>query len=341
MPLPLQKVRIAVAQSEPIWLDLDGTIEKTCKLITEAAANGAQLIAFPECWVPGYPVWIWPLTRVLYIGRLRSRPVDSSLTTTYMHNALKVPSPKMTSITESAATNKIIVVLGYTENIHESLYIAQAIISAEGEILTTRKKLKPTHMERTIFGDSGGDCLNSVVDTKTDIGRVGALSCWEHLQPLLKYHTYAQRERIHVAAWPPIYPFSEEDGNLFSISKEGAEAISRTYAIESQSFVLHCTTVLSQDGIDRMGTQNGGQMNVPGGGGSAVFAPDGRKITEDLPATEEGIIYADLDVDEICKARGFVDVCGHYSRPDLLWLGVKEGVLERVVRAEDGASTPD
>ncbi|KAL4941535.1 hypothetical protein BDV06DRAFT_194201 [Aspergillus oleicola] len=317
--LPRQ-VRVAVTQAEPVWLDLDATVGKTCSLITEAATNKAQLIAFPECWVPGYPAWIW------------SRPVDFNLSSQYMRNALQIDSPQMTKIQHCAATNKIVVVLGFTENIHDSLYIAQAIIGNDGKILTTRKKIKATHMERTVFGDSSGDCLNSVVDT--NIGRVGALSCWEHIQPLLKYHTYAQREHIHVAGWPPLYSHSD-DGNLFSISMEGTAAVSQTYAIESQAFVLHSTTVLTQSGIDKMGTQNGGQMNVPGGGNSAIFAPDGRKITTDLPLTEEGILYADLDFDEISKSRAFVDVCGHYSRPDLLWLGVNEGVQKRVRGAEE------
>ncbi|KAL4778788.1 carbon-nitrogen hydrolase [Aspergillus varians] len=317
MTTPPPQVRVAVTQAEPIWLNLAATVEKTCSLITEAATNGAQLIAFPECWIPGYPAWIW------------TRPLDPPLTTTYMHNSLHLTSKEMQTIQATAARNKILVVLGFSENIHDSLYISQAILSSTGEILTTRKKMKATHMERTVFGDSRGDCLNSVVETS--IGRVGALSCWEHIQPLLKYHTYAQRERVHVAAWPPVYSYSDRGGGLFSISKEGTAAISQTYAIESQSFVLHCTMVLTQDGIDRMATQSGTQMNTPGGGSSAIFAPDGRKITTDIPGDEEGIVYADLDFDEISKARAFVDVCGHYSRPDLLWLGVAEGV-QRCVR---------
>lgn len=136
-----------------------------------------------------------------------------------MRNSLKLDSPQMAKIQASAAANKVIVVLGFTENIHDSLYIAQATINSDGKILMTRKKIKATHMERTLFGDSPGDCLRSVADT--DVGRVGALSCWEHIQPLLKYHTYAQREQIHVSAWPPLYPHPGE-GALYSISKEGS-----------------------------------------------------------------------------------------------------------------------
>ncbi|KAL4811314.1 carbon-nitrogen hydrolase [Aspergillus unguis] len=312
-------IRVAVTQAEPVWLDLNATVDKTCALIAEAAANGAQLISFPECWVPGYPAWIW------------TRGVDPTLTTEYMRNSLRYDSPQMKKIQTTAAKHKLVVVLGFTENEHDSLYIAQTIINSDGKVLAARKKIKATHMERTVFGDSRGDCLDSVADT--GVGRVGALSCWEHIQPLLKYHTYSLREQIHVGAWPPVAKYSD-DGNLFSLSQEGTSAISQTYAIESQSFVLHTTTVLTEKGIERMQTQQGGLMQKPGGGSSAIFAPDGRKISRDLPEDQEGILYADLDFNEISISRSFVDVCGHYSRPDLLWLGVNDSVQHHVRRKE-------
>ncbi|KAL4740237.1 carbon-nitrogen hydrolase [Aspergillus similis] len=323
----LSKVRVAVTQAEPVWLHLDATVTKTCDLIAEVASNGAQLITFPECWIPGHSSADrcskkpWMKESCIEIEINRSRPVDPELHTLYIRNSLRKDSPQMQKIQESAKSNNIIVVLGFSENIHDSLYISQAIISNTGSILTLRKKIKATHMERTVFGDAFADCLDSVVDTS--VGRVGALSCWEHIQPLLKYHTHAQREAIHVAAWPPLFEWGGEgDQSLFSMSKDGTIALARTYAIESQSFVLHTTAMISQVGIEKMRTAAGAIMNTPGGGSSAVFGPDGRLLSTPIPATEEGIIYADLDLKEIYKAKAFVDVMGHYSRPDLLWLGV-------------------
>ncbi|KAF7532285.1 hypothetical protein G7054_g8115 [Neopestalotiopsis clavispora] len=241
-------VKVAVTQAEPVWLDLDATVEKTCLLISEAAKNGAELIAFPECWIPGYPAWIW------------TRPVDPELTSLYIRNSLKVDSPQMRQIQDCAAQNKIVVVLGFTENRHHSLYISQSIIDADGKILVTRSKIKATHMERTIFGDASVECLDGVADTQA--GRVGALSCWEHAQPLLKYHMYSQREQIHVAGWPPLYAATEGDKAQWSMTSEGAQSLARTYALESQSFVLHSTAVMSQAGIERMKTQTGIVMNA-------------------------------------------------------------------------------
>ncbi|KAK8044499.1 hypothetical protein PG993_004523 [Apiospora rasikravindrae] len=308
-------LRVAVTQAEPVWLDLDATVEKTCTLIAEAASNGARLISFPECWIPGYPAWIW------------DRPVDPEMIVAYTRNSLPLASAPMDRIRASAAQHQLVVVLGFSENRHGSLYISQAVVDADGELVAARSKLKATHMERTVFGDASAECLAGVAETA--VGRVGALACWEHCQPLLKYHMYSQREQVHVSAWPPVD--AHRGPELWSMSREGVENLSRTYAIESQSFVLHTTAVLGQAGIERMKTQNSMMMATPGGGCSAVFGPDGRKLTTDIPGGEEGIVYADLDFDEIIKAKSFLDLCGHYSRPDLLWLGVDKDV-KNVVR---------
>jgi len=114
----------------------------------------------------------------------------------------------------------------------------------------------------------------------------------------------------------------------------GCQNISQTYAIESGTFVLHCTALISQKGIDALQTIPGAPMSAPGGGSSAVFGPDGRRLTEPVDETKETIIYADLDMDDLIKARMFTDCIGHYSRPDLLWLGVSKGVKSHV-RGED------
>ncbi|KAF4995939.1 hypothetical protein FGRMN_4793 [Fusarium graminum] len=310
-----QHVRVAVTQAEPGWLDLQGSVDKTCALIGEAAKGGAELLAFPECWITGYPAWIW------------SRPVDADLTCKYIKNSLRTDSPEMARIQQCAADNNIVVVLGFSENFHHSLYISQAVIDSDGKILALRRKIKATHMERTIFGDASGDALISVVDTC--MGRVGALSCWEHTQPLLKYYLYSQREQIHVAAWPPLYAHKGEN-ELWSMSREGTRALSQCYAIESQSFVLHATSIMGETGIAAMRTEEGVMMGTPGGGSSAIFGPDGRILTQDMPENEEGIIYATIDMDDILKCKSFIDVCGHYSRPEMLWLGVDRDVKKHV-----------
>ncbi|KAG6619331.1 Aliphatic nitrilase [Phytophthora cinnamomi] len=302
-------VRVAAVQAEPEWLDLQAGVKKTCSLIAEAAEGGAELVSFPECFIPGYPAWIW------------DRPLDPELSVKYIENSLKVDSQEMETIRAAAATHNINVVLGFSENDHNSLYMAQATISgATGEILMKRRKFKPTHAERTVFGDASGSSLMNVVDLP--IGKVGALNCWEHIQPLLKYHTFLQREEIHVSSWPALDPFVEGEPGHWGMSREGSHCAGQQYAVEGGCFVMHTTAVTSQRGIDIMKTQSGPIYNSPGGGCSAIYGPDGRRLSKWLPETEEGLVYADLDKKLIIAARTLVDSCGHYSRPDMLWLGV-------------------
>ncbi|KAF2129157.1 cyanide hydratase/nitrilase-like protein [Dothidotthia symphoricarpi CBS 119687] len=301
-------VKVAVTQHEPVWFDLDATVDKTCRLIEEAAENGAKLVVFPEVWVAGYPAWIW------------ARPLDPPLATSYIKNSLSYDSPQMRKICATARSAKTAVVLGFSENDHNSLYISQCTIAPTGDIVMKRRKFKPTHMERTVFGDAGGASLNNVVEVQ-GVGRVGALSCWEHIQPLLKYHTMSLREQIHVAAWPPLHAFSEGSEGLYSMTADGCAALSQTYAMESSTFVLHCTAVMTGLGIAAHRTENT-FFGVEGGGRSAVYGPDGRRLTEAIAPEKEGFVYAELPMDMLVSMRHFADPIGHYSRPELLWLGV-------------------
>ncbi|SMQ48074.1 unnamed protein product [Zymoseptoria tritici ST99CH_3D7] len=292
---PASTIRVAVTQHEPVWLDLEKTVQKTIKIIEEAAQAKAKLVAFPECWIPGCPAWIW------------SRPVDFDLGVKYIN-----------------------VALGFSERDGESVYIAQALISETGEIKMVRRKLKPTHMERTILGDASGDCLAKVVDLP-EVGRVGSLSCWEHIQPLLKYYTFSQGEQIHVAAWPPLDSFIHGSPGFYSMSVEGCRNQAQSYAIESQAFVLHATCVITEAGIELMKTKGAPIMGASIVGSSAVIGPDGRILS--APETpNEQLIIADLDLNLVTKTKTFADAAGHYSRPDLMWLGVDDK-KKSVVRA--------
>ncbi|KAI0888615.1 carbon-nitrogen hydrolase [Annulohypoxylon maeteangense] len=321
-------IRVAVIQSEPVWLDLAGSVKKAVGLIEEAAKGGARIVAFAESWIPGYPAWIW------------ARPVDFELQTKYIYNSLAIESDEMEQIKETAKKYSIAVVLGFSERSpSNSVYIAQAIISPQGELVLHRRKVKPTHMERTIFGDgSGGDLTNvAELDFGAPLGKikVGTFACWEHTQPLLKYHSITQGEVIHISMWPPIDPSTGVDHpGLWSMTADGCQNLSQTYAIESGTYVLHATAVCSQDGIDAMGTQNGLTCAKPGGGHSCIIGPDGRRLTPPLgdgsPDTQ-GIVYGDLDLTKVVGNRGFLDIVGHYSRPDLLWLGVDKEKKEVVV----------
>lgn len=266
------------------------------------------------------------------------------MNTQYQMNSLAIESHEMEQIKSAAKRNNIAVVLGFSERTpSHSLYISQAIISPQGDLALHRRKVKPTHMERTVFGDGSGADLNNVVelDFGGEVGkvRIGTLACWEHTQPLLKYHTYAQREEVHISMWPPIDPHGGvESPGLYSMSAEGVMNLSQTYAMEGGAYVLHCTGVCNEQGIETMKTKGGLLFQAPGGGHSAAIGPDGRRLTApfaDGNASAEGIVYADLDLARIITNRSFIDVVGHYSRPDLLWLGADSKQKDFVISRRD------
>ncbi|PKK42388.1 hypothetical protein CI102_13501 [Trichoderma harzianum] len=285
-------VKAAAVQAEPVWLDLESTIAKTCRLIKEAASNGAQIVSFPEAFVPGYPAWIWV------------RAMDFETNIRYADNSLSIDSEEMERLKACAAENNIVVCLGYSEREGNSLYIGQYTIDNTGELVMSRRKLKPVHMERTIFGDGNGPSLNNVATT--GVGRVGQLSC--------------AGEEIHCAAWPPVAPHPGGPAP-YSMADEAVASFSSVYSMQAQCFTLHSTAVISQRSIEKLGVEQTPLFNQPGGGNARIYGPDGRLLTKDLPPSEEGMVYADLDMSLITKEKGFLDNCGHAGRPELLWLG--------------------
>ncbi|KAK0874081.1 hypothetical protein LTS02_000463 [Friedmanniomyces endolithicus] len=284
-------IRVAVTQHEPIWLDLEATTDKTCHLIASAASANAKLVVFPECWIPGYPAWIW------------SRPVDFDLGVKYVENSLEIDSPQMRRIRDAAATHQVNVGLGFSERDGDSVYIAQALIdekAAEDEA---------DAYERTIFGDASGSCLAGVVQLSDGGPR-----------PLLKYYTLSQNEQIHIAGWPPLDPFVEGSPGFWSMTAEGCRSLSQTYAAEAGAYVLHCAAILTETGIEAMKTKGSPIMGSPTAGSSAIIGPDGR-LLKTAESGGEQLIIADLNMSEVTKTKTFADAGGHYSRPDMLWLG--------------------
>ena len=163
MALKHPKYKVAAVQAAPVYLDLDATIDKTIAYIHEAAAAGARLIAFPETWLPGYPWYIWLGTPAWAIGK--------GFVQRYFDNSLAYDSAEAQRIRDAARQSGITVVLGLSERSGGSLYIAQWLIGNDGETIAKRRKLKPTHVERTVFGEGDGSDL-AVHDL--DIGRLGA-----------------------------------------------------------------------------------------------------------------------------------------------------------------------
>jgi len=182
------------------------------------------------------------------------------------------------------------------------------VLDADGSILLKRRKLTPTFHERMIWGQGDGAGLK-VVDTR--VGRVGALACWEHYNPLARYALMAQHEEIHVAQFP---------GSLVGpIFAEQIEVTIRHHALESGCFVVNATGWLTEEQIETISPDEGLRAGLRGGCMTAIISPDGRHVVQPL-TTGEGILVADLDMALIVKRKRMMDSVGHYARPELLSL---------------------
>lgn len=312
------RYKVAVVQAAPIWGDLEGTVDKTLTLIEQASQEGAKLVAFPETWLPGYPFHIWlgsPAWTMMrgYVQR-------------YFENSLCYDSPQAQRIADAARAHDITVVLGLSEREGGSLYIAQWLIGADGITIAKRRKLRPTHAERTVFGEGDGSDL--AVHDLADLGRVGALCCWEHLQPLTKYAMYAQNEQVHVAAWPA---FSVYEPFAHALGWEACNAASKVYALEGSCFVLAPSLVVTQDLVDEFCDSPDKRNLIHAGGGHAViYGPDGSPLAAKLAEDQEGFLFADLDLGLISLAKNAADPAGHYSRPDVTRLLFNNRKAQRV-----------
>lgn len=286
-------VKVAAAQLAPVFLDSAATVAKTCDAIAEAGRAGAALVAFPESFIPGYPYWAM-VKDPMSIRDFNRRLFDASMT---------IPGSECETLAAAAKRAGVHVVVGLTERDGGTLYNSQLVIGGDGRILGKRRKLMPTSHERMVWGRGDGRDLEV---WQTPLGVVGALICYEHSNGLYRYAIQAQGEQIHVANWPG------------GIAIDGIiDAAARHYAFEGQCFVVNVTAVLT----DAIVAEVGSNRLHPGGGYSAIIAPNGRFLAG--PATEgETILYAALDFDLISDMKMIVDSAGHYARPDVVRLHI-------------------
>jgi len=297
------KVTVAIAQAAPVVLDLAGSVAKACEWIREAGSRGARLIAFPETWLPVYPLWCDTGS----LGKWEHEP-SKQLHARLARNSLAIPSSETEILCRAARDARCAVVMGANERVNTgTLYNTLLFISADGEILGRHRKLVPTGGERLIWG--AGDAVGLRV---YDIAgaRVGGLICWEHWMPLARQVLHADGEQIHVAAWPA--------------GREMYQLASRHYAFEGRAFVLLAATYLTKSMLPRdfeLAEDFAGADETLLDGGSAIIAPDATYIVEPVRGREE-IIVAEIDLERIAQEKLSLDVAGHYSRPDLFELRV-------------------
>ncbi len=304
----LPTVRVAAIQAAPVFLDREATVEKASRLIQEAGAGGAKLVGFPEGFIPGHPLWY----HFLPATGARSRQLATQL----FLNSIEVPSPATERLCSAAREAGAYVVIGFCERLSGktgTMYNSQLFLSPAGEIIGKRQKIMPTGGERMVHTLGSGDGLRPI---ETEFGPVSGLICGENSNPLAVFALEAMGSRIHVASWPS--HFTETQSMLDAI-----EISTRALAYQGGVFVVNAVGLVSDEMIDILAASEDDRQFLKRrqqeSGGASIVGPRGRFIAGPM-GPGEGILYADVNLNEIVTRKIIQDFAGHYNRPDLFTL---------------------
>lgn len=309
-------MRVAVVQAEPKW-QLRAGIEQVIEFIGAAAVAGADLIAFPEAFVPGYPWW------VSADGRGATESAAH-----YRANAMTRDGAEMRAVAEAARAHRIHVVLGFVERSDRRVFMTQAVIDDSGVVLSLRRKPGLNSQERRVFS-AGTPGLPNV--HRSRIGRLGALSGQENVRPLFTRAMRADGQQIHIAAWPG-YPVAGGESGIAAPT-----TASRLYAIEGGAFVLAPCAVVGATDLPVLGVN---ARMARGGGYARIFGSDGAELATPLAEDEEGFLYADLNLG-VSQVDPTDRLIMESLRPDRLIVESTEEVSMRRHRAGRDAVTPE
>lgn len=297
------RVVVAIAQAE-VAPDLASALQRTADNVKGAAAAGAQLVVFPETWIPGYPAWLDLCRDAALWDHAPTKAVFGRMAS----DSVAVPGPVSEALAAIAREAKITLVVGITERVDQgigrgTLYNALLTFGRDGRLLNHHRKLVPTYTERLVWGMGDVEGLRAV---ETPAGRVGGLVCWENWMPLARQALHESGEDIHVAVWPTAH--------------EMHQVASRQYAFEGRCFVLAAGALMRASSLPSELEPHPERVTSPDQwilrGGSAIIGPDGRYLVEPVYDRAE-LIVAEIDVARIREESMTLDVTGHYHRPDL------------------------
>ena len=331
------KFTAAAVQTAPVFLDPAATTEKACSLIREAASNGARLVAFPEVFISAYPYWSWIMSPI------EGGPWFQKL----YEGSVEVPGPEIAAIATTARECGVNVVIGVNERTREShgtLYNTLVTIGSDGKILNRHRKLVPTWAEKLSWAGGDGSTLQ-VHDT--DIGRLGSLACGENTNTLARFTLLAQGEMVHVASYISL-PVAPPDYDMAEAIKLRAAA----HSFEGKVFTVVACSTISEEIIEAV-TVNHPEarplLERKSSAFSGILGPDGRVVGEGL-VDDEGIVYAEIDLNKCIQPKQMHDITGHYNRFDVFDLRVNRRTNSRVSwsgepaadwRLANGEAAPD
>jgi nitrilase len=326
----LPVVTVAAVHAAPVFLDKKATLAKAVAFIKEASQHGAQLVAFPESFIPAFPVWasLWA-------------PIDNhDLFERFAAESLYADGPEIAEIAAAAERYGVFVSMGFSERSHASvgcLWNSNVLISDRGAIINHHRKLVPTFYEKLVWAAGDGAGLQ-VADTS--IGRIGGLICGENTNPLARYSLIAQGEQIHISSWPALWPTRRPvtGGNFDNVAANKLRA--GAHSFEAKAFGIICAGYMDAPMRDFLVARDPAAAAVLDGSPRAATMfvdPTGTQIG-DMLSDEEGIAYAQFDLNRCVEPKQFHDVVGYYNRFDVFSLEVNRERLEPVRwRAPKGA----
>jgi aliphatic nitrilase len=314
--------KAAACHAAPVFLDTARTIDKAVALIGEAAGNGAALVAFPESFVPAFPIW----------AALRAPILNHDFFRALAREALRTDGPEIGRVRAAARRFGIHVSLGFTEGTDASvgcLWNSNILIGPDGAVLNLHRKLVPTFYEKLVW--SNGDARGLRV-VSTDIGRIGMLICGENTNPLSRFTLMAEGEQIHISTYPPCWPTRPPtDSGAYDL-RRAIEIRAGAHAFEAKAFNIVSSAFTDRTLKEKVAGTDKAALDIIENSArsvSMILDPAGTVIGQPL-SDDEGIVYAEIDTAKSVEPKQFHDVVGYYNRFDIFDLRVDRSARDPV-----------